>query len=403
MQKILIVSPVFWPESFRVNDLAAAWADKGYEVEVLAGHPNYPEGSYFKGYTWHGPFKEEWSGVRILRFPQVPRGRGQAWRLALQYVSFVVLGSLRVIVNRGWCWDAVFVFQTTPVTAAIPAILAARLSGAKSVIWVQDLWPDSIRAVGIRFPAPLQRTVEKLSSAIYRSFSRVVGQSQAFLPRLRELGVEEERLRSVYQWADESQPSPGGSVAPAWGSGFTVLFAGNLGRAQGLECVLEAADRSRGVPGLQWVLMGDGVLRPWLLEEVARRGLEGRVILPGRRPPEEMPFHFSRADLLFISLGDDPVLARTVPSKLSSYLASGKPILGAVMGEPARAIHESGAGMAVAPKDPETLAEAVVLMRGLSDETRAEMGQCGRAYYESHFTKVGCIAQLEEILQLVMK
>lgn len=403
MQKILIVSPVFWPESFRVNDLAAAWADKGYEVEVLAGHPNYPEGSYFKGYTWHGPFKEEWSGVRILRFPQVPRGRGQAWRLVLQYASFVGIGSLRVIANRGWDWDAVFVFQTTPVTAALPAILAARLSSAKSVIWVQDLWPDSIRAVGMRFPVPLQWAVEKLSSAVYRSFTRVVGQSAAFLPRLEELGVEEERLRSVYQWADEGRPSPGGSVAPAWGPGFTVLFAGNLGRAQGLESVLEAADRSRQVPGLQWVLMGDGVLRPWLLEEVARRGLEGRVILPGRRPPEEMPFHFSKADLLFISLGNDPVLARTVPSKLSTYLASRKPVLGAVMGEPARVINESGAGMTVAPQDPEALAEAVVLMRGLSDETRAEMGLRGHAYFESHFTKAGCIAQLEETLHEMLE
>lgn len=396
--RILIVSPVFWPESFRVNDLATAWAEKGYEIEVLAGHPNYPEGRYFKGYTWHGPFRERWAGIRILRFPQVPRGRGQAWRLALQYASFVVIGSLRLLIHRTWNWDVVFVFQTTPVTAAVPALLAARLSGAKSVIWVQDLWPDSLQAVGIRFPDMVQRGVHKMSSMIYRSFPRVVGQCQAFLPRLKELGVEEGRLHCVYQWANEGALLTPEPTTPAWAPGFTLLFAGNLGRAQGLANVLEAADLLRDVSGLQWVLMGEGALRPWLLEEVERRNLQKLVVLPGRRPPEEMPVHFAAADILLISLGDDPVLARTVPSKLSSYLAAGRPVLGAVAGESARVIQASGAGIAVPPEDPVALAGAVIAMRGLSTEALEAMAHRGRAYYMEHFAKTACIAQLEALL-----
>jgi colanic acid biosynthesis glycosyl transferase WcaI len=398
MRKILIVTPVFWPEAFRVNDLALAWIERGYEVEVLAGHPNYPEGSYFEGYAWHGPWREQWGKIRILRFPQFPRGQGQAWRLALQYASFVVFGSFRVLIRRAWDWDRIFVFQTTPVTAALPALLATRLSGAKSVIWVQDLWPDSLQAVGMRFPDLIQRGIRAMSSAIYCSFTKVVGQSQAFLPRLQELGVEKGRLHCVYQWADEGAPPPPGSITPAWAPGFTVLFAGNLGRAQGLASVLEAADLSREIPGLQWVLMGDGSLRPWLLEEVKRRGLQDRLILPGRRPPEEMPFHFAAADVLLISLGDDSVLARTVPSKLSSYLAAGRPVLGAVAGEPARVIQASGAGMAVPPEDPRALASAVIAMRGLSPEALKAMACRGQAYYAEHFTKAACMAQLEALL-----
>ena len=399
MRRILIVSPVFRPEVFRVNDLAAAWAEKGYEVEILAGHPNYPQGRYYAGYSWRGPFREAWNGVTILRFPQVARGRGQGWRLALQYASFVVGGALRILACGRWDWDRVFVFQTTPVTVALPALLAARLSGAKTVIWVQDLWPDSLQAVGMRFPRPVNRIIEAMSGAIYQAFAAVIGQSQAFIPRLRELGVQERALHCVCNWADETAYGAGGDrLAPAWKPGFTVLFAGNLGRAQGLASVLDAADRLREMPGLQWVLMGDGAMRAWLVEEVGRRGLQDRVILPGRRPPEEMPFHFAAADLLLITLADDPALARTVPSKLSSYLAAGRPIIGAVAGEPARVIQESGAGRAVTPEDAEALAEAVTQVRMLSEEARNAMGRSGRAYYEAHFTKAACVDQLEAIL-----
>lgn len=399
MRRILIVSPVFWPEAFRVNDLAAVWAEKGYKVEVLAGHPNYPQGHYYEGYSWRGPFRETWNGVTILRFPQVTRGRGQGWRLALQYASFMMGGALRILACGRWDWDQVFVFQTSPVTAAIPALLAARLSGARAVIWVQDLWPDSLQAVGVRFPRPIYRIVRAMSGAIYRAFASVVGQSQTLLPGLRELGVRERALRCVCNWADEApHGADGREAAPAWAPGFTVLFAGNLGRAQGLGAVLDAADRLRDMTGLQWVLMGDGAMRAWLLEEVGRRGLQDRVILPGRRPPEEMPFHFAAADLLLISLADDPVLARTVPSKLSSYLAAGRPVVGAVAGEPASIIQASGAGEAVAPEDGAALAEAVVRLRMLPEEARQAMGRAGRAYYEAHFTKAACVNQLESIL-----
>lgn len=276
MPKILIVSPVFWPESFRVNDLAAIWAEKGYEVEILAGHPNYPRGRYFPGYSWHRPLEESWSGVTILRFPQVPRGQGQNWRLGLQYASFVIGGTLRLIARGRWDWDRVLVFQTTPVTAAIPGLIAAKVSGAKSVIWVQDLWPDSLRAVGIHLPDPMERLVQAMSAAIYRAFTVVVGQSPAFLPRLEELGVEEGALRCVCNWGDEIPKEDEREGVPAWGEGFTVLFAGNLGRAQGLASVLDAAEQCREATDLQWVFMGDGVLRPWLMEEVRRRGLEDR-------------------------------------------------------------------------------------------------------------------------------
>lgn len=397
--KVLIVSPVFWPEVFRVNDLAERLAEFGCEVEVLAGHPNYPEGRFYVGYGWWGPWVERWQGVRVLRFPQVPRGRGQAWRLGLQYLSYVVLGSLRLLARGRWDWDVVLVFQTTPVTAALPGLLARSLSGARGVIWVQDLWPDSLEAVGLRMPQPLRRAVGALSSAIYRAFDCVLGQNEAFLPRLQAMGVDPGRLASVPQWADEGPSLDDPSVPPAWGPGFTVLFAGNLGRAQGLEAVLEAADLARGTAGLQWVLMGDGSQREWLQAEVQRRGLAAKVLLPGHRPAAEMAAHYRRADVLLVSLRRDPAMADTLPGKLQACLAAGRPLLGAVEGVAARVIEEAKAGLITPPGSPGALAEAVRHLMACPDEERDRFGANGRTYYLTHFGREACVKGILHALE----
>lgn len=389
--RILIVSPVFWPEAFRVNDLAERLAELGHEVTVLAGHPNYPEGRFFSGYGWLGPWSGRWQGVDVLRFPQVPRGRGQAWRLGLQYLSFVILGSLRLLARGRWDWDVVLVFQTTPVTAALPGLLARSLAGARGVIWVQDLWPDSLEAVGLRMPQPLQRLVGALSAAIYRAFDCVLGQNEAFLPRLQAMGVDPGRLASIPQWADEGPSLDANSVSSVWGPGFTVLFAGNLGRAQGLEAVLEAADLARGTAGLQWVLMGDGSQREWLQAEVQRRGLAAKVLLPGRRPAVEMAAHYRRADVLLVSLRRDPAMADTLPGKLQACLAAGRPLLGAVEGSAARVIEEAKAGLIAPPGAPEALAEAALRLMACSGEERDRFGANGRAYYLTHFGREACV------------
>lgn len=393
--KILIVSPVFWPESFRINDVCKHFAAMGHHVEVLAGHPNYPEGRYFKGYSLWGPWLERWAGSDILRFPQIPRGNGAFWRLMAQYVSFVMIGSLRLLMQGRWDWDAVFVFQTTPVTAALPALLACKLSGARGVIWVQDLWPDSLAAVGIKLPSWLLVPIRCLSRRIYCSFDKILGQNAAFLPRLEALGVPRERLASVPQWADEAEAPMSGGAPRLWPEGrFTLLFAGNMGRAQGLEVILDAAEALMGVPELQWVFMGDGVLADWVALEVARRDLGTKVILTGRRPAEEMAFHYSQAEVLLVSLRSDPALADTLPGKIQACLSAGRPILGAVDGVAAEVIRSASVGRVVAPGDAKALVEAVRYMQSRTSIERNAMGQNGKAYYVRHFGRTACLGSL---------
>jgi len=396
--RILIVSPVFYPESFRINDLAEELAKRGHQVQVLAGHPNYPEGRYFPGFHAWGPWRELWGKVDILRFPQIPRRRGHAWELALNYLSFALAGGARVLLSGDWAWDAVFVFQITPVTAALPALLARNLSGARSVIWVQDLWPDSIEAVGLRLPKLLAKFVARLSEGIYRSFDGVLGQNEAFLSRLEAMGVEPARMACVHQWADEDEPFHQDQVPILWDSSFTVFFAGNLGRAQGLETVLNAAEQLRDEAGLRWVLMGDGSLRSWLETEIRRRDLSDVVQLPGRRPSSEMAVYYARAQVLLISLRRAPTLTRTLPGKLQAYLAAGRPILGVVEGVAAQVIENSGSGVVVPPEDAKALAEGVLRLRAMSDAERAELGASGKLWYRDHYSRAVCVNQIEEAL-----
>lgn len=398
--RVLIVTPVFWPEAFRINDVARHLVEMGHQVEVLAGHPNYPEGRYFAGYSPWNPWREVWEDVSILRFPQIPRGSGAPWRLMLQYASYVLLGGLRILAHGRWDWDAILVFQTSPVTVALPALLAQKLSGGRSVIWVQDLWPDSLAAVGIRLPTWLLNPIRGLSSRIYRSFDQVLGQNEAFLPRLKSLGVPESRLACVPQWADEAIVGVDAAIPPLWPEGkFTLLFAGNLGRAQGLEGVLEAVEILKASDALQWVFMGEGSLAGWLAEMVTRRGLSHRVLLTGRRPAEEMPCHYRRSQALLVSLRPDPALADTIPGKVQACLAAGRPILGAVEGAAADVILKSGAGRVAPPGNPAALAAEAEGLMEASQATREEMGRKGRAYYAQHFSQAACLQRLTAALK----
>ncbi len=399
--RILIVTQYFWPESFKVNDLARGLADRGHTVEVLTGMPNYPAGEYFDGYRATSPWREDYHGIPVYRVPLVPRGAGRAWKLALNYLSYAFLAAARVL---GWGtrrrWDAAFVFEISPITQIFPAIVLRMLQGVPFAVWVQDLWPESVTASGlVRSPA-LIAPVRSLSRWLYGRADLLLGSSAAFLPRLEALGVRHERLGYLPNWAEEifeSATTPARAGEP-WEGGFPVVFAGNLGRVQGLETVLDAAELLRDDAEVRWVLAGDGSLQGWLEEESRRRGLEAKVFLLGRRPLSEMPGLFARAGALLVSLAPDEVVSLTIPSKLQTYMATGRPVVGCIDGEAARVIEESGGGLASRAGDPAALAANVRRLARMSATDRADMGERGRAYCRAHFSREACLDSVEEAL-----
>ncbi len=388
---VLIVTQYFWPEDFRINDLAVGLVEKGHRVTVLTGIPNYPAGKFFPGYGVLHRRREIYRGIEILRVPLIPRGKGRSFRLFINYFSFALLACVMgPLLCRG-SYDVIFVYEPSPVTVGLPARVMKMVKGAPIIFWVQDLWPESLSATGAVSSQWILRIVERLVQFIYRGCDQILVQSRGFFQPIRRMGVSVERIRyfpnSVEEFYHpvslEHDALERGEVP----GGFRVMFAGNIGAAQDFEVILSAAGILRSHPEIQWVVIGNGRLGSWVGEQVRKRGLTGTVHLLGRRPQESMPRYFALADVLLVTLRKDPIFALTIPSKVQSYLACGKPIVAALDGEGARVVVESGAGRSVPAGDANALAEAIVEIYRLSEHERATIGLRGRQYYETHFNR----------------
>lgn len=398
--KLLVVSQYFWPENFRINDLVAGLRARGHEVTVLTGWPNYPDGEVFPSYRAEPGDFARFEGAEVIRVPLVPRGRNTLM-LALNYLSFALsaslLGPWRL---KGRRFDAVFVFQTSPVTAALPALLLGRLKRAPVSMWILDLWPDTLQAIGVVRSPRLLAVVGALVRFIYRRCGLILVQSQAFLPNVARYGARGDQVRYFPNWIEPTFARGLEGVSPAdeladFRDTFNVMFAGNIGEAQDLPSVLDAADRTRDIDDLRWLIVGEGRAAGDLREEIARRDLEGRVVLLGRHPVERMPGFFVGADALLVSLKREPIWAMTVPGKVQSYLAAGKPVLAMLDGEGARVISESGGGLVSPAGDGAALAENVRRFRAMPEEQRRTLGRQGRAYATREFDREVLFSTLE--------
>lgn len=400
--RILIVSQYFWPENFRINDLVEELARRGHDVTVLTGAPNYPEGSVFPAYRADPAAFRRFGDVPIVRVPVVPRGNSSLW-LMLNYLSFAVSASLFGVWKlRRRPFDAIFVFQTSPITAALPAVLLRRLKRAPMLLWILDLWPDTLSAIGVVKSPRLLALVGRLVRFIYRRTDRILVQSQAFAPRVTALAGQGARIRYFPGWAEAVFDAGARHVlarlaaelAP-YRDDFKVLFAGNIGEAQDFPAILDAAEALRDKAGLRWLIVGDGRAAPMVRAEIERRGLGDRVILLGRHPLERMPEFFAGADALLVALRKEPIWSMTIPGKVQSYLAAGKPLLAMLDGEGARVIAEARAGLVAPAGDGRELARQVVRLMAMPPDARAEMGRDGARYCGREFDRGKLVDALE--------
>jgi colanic acid biosynthesis glycosyl transferase WcaI len=399
---ILIVTNHFWPENFAINNLALGLHRRGHQLTVLSGIPNYPEGDFFPGY---GVFKkriDNYKGIKIIHVPLIPRGKGNALRLVLNYASFALCAS---ILAPFWCrdkFDAILVYETSPITVGLPAIVLKRLRSTPIVFWVQDLWPESLSATGAVDSPLILGLVAILVRRIYQECDIILSQSKAFFPSIRNLGGDPERVVYFPNSADEFyQPVTLAAEAPERAlipSGFCLMFAGNIGAAQDFETILAALERLWDYPDIHLVVLGDGRMRPWVETQIVARGLAGQVHLLGRYPPTAMPRFFSLASALLVTLKREPIFALTIPSKVQPYMACGRPIVAALDGEGASVIREAGAGLACPAGNPDVLAETILTMYRLSEDERQAMGRRGRDYFEAHFDSEMLLYRLESLI-----
>ncbi|MFD2641181.1 glycosyltransferase family 4 protein [Pseudomonas japonica] len=402
--RVLVVTQYFWPENMRINDLVRDLKEKGHEVTVLTGLPNYPEGEVFENYrTSPGDFSV-YHGADVVRVPMLPRGK-RSIQLMLNYASFFLSAStFGAFKLRGRKFDALFVYAVSPIMAAIPAIVIGRLKKAPVFVWVLDLWPETLRAVGVLRNTRLLGLVGKMVSWIYNRTDYLLLQSHGFLENVKQYctqRIADERLVYFPSWAEDDFSDPGSvasTLVEADPSVFTVVFAGNLGEAQDFPAVLDAAESLRGSAAVRWVIVGDGRMSAWLAEQVRERQLDN-VHLLGRHPLEAMPGLFAQADALLVTLKTNDVFQKTIPGKVQAYLASGRPLLGMINGEAARVIRESGAGFACDSGDAQGLAAITSTLAATALAQRAIMGEAGRQYYLEHYSKPKLMARLESLFR----
>lgn len=391
----MILTQYFWPEGFSINAVAQSMVEKGVEVDVLTCKPNYPSGKVFPGYRAWDFQKENYQGVSIYRIPFLPRGSGGV-RLALNYLSFIISGLMFApLMLRKKKYDVIFVYAPSPILQALPAIFLGWLKGCPVALWVQDLWPESLSATGNVQSRTVLNLVERVVRYIYRHTDLLLVPSQAFKEPVSLLASG---TAIVYHpnSVDDSFAMPATDEPPAvegLGAGFSVMFAGNIGMAQAVGVIVEAATLLKEYADIHFVVLGDGNSRAWMLNESTQRGLSN-LYLPGRFPMETMPGFMQKASALLVTLADRPIFAATVPNKVQAYMAAGKPIIACLNGEGARLVIEAGAGLSTPAEDAQALADTILRLYRLSPKERENMGDNGRRYYQEHFNHEHLIDEL---------
>jgi colanic acid biosynthesis glycosyl transferase WcaI len=404
--RILFLTQWFDPEPmFKGLAFAKALRERGHEVEILTGFPNYPGGKVFPGYRIRPFLREVMEGIPVLRVPLYPSHDTSAIRRIANYATFA-LSAATIGAAAVKPADVMYVYHP-PATVALPAIMIQGMRRIPFVYDIQDLWPDTLSATGMVNNGFLTGLVDRWCRMVYRAASKIVVLSPGFKDVLVHRSVPEEKIEVIYNWCDEGQipkAPKNESLAKELGfSGrFNVLFAGTMGKAQALEAVLDAAGRIGGrIPEIQFVFVGGGIDVDRLQEIARERRLTNVLFLP-RRPVSEIGEILNLADVLLVHLKDDPLFRITIPSKIQAYLAVGRPILVGVRGDAADLVRRAGAGVDCLPENPESLSEAVEKFYRMPRAFLNEMGDNGRRYYQKELSLSTGVSRFEEVFRSVV-
>lgn len=405
--KIALVTQYFWPESFIINDLVQSLSQQGHTVEIFTGKPNYPDGAVFAGYKKSGYQEDVFNeNIKVHRAPLHPRGTGSKYGLIRNYLSFVVNGLryFRAPIKKG-DFDLVFVFTLSPITSAIPAIYLKWLIKKPLVLWVQDLWPESLRATGFIKNRFLLWAVGVMVRAIYACADAILVQSHAFVAPVARYADRKKIIFYANSYNDavlaEQGDGPPQELLQVLEQNFCIVFAGNLGLAQSVETLVGLAQKMQALDNSKLVLVGSGSQYAWIQQQIAAKGLNN-IILAGRYPPACMPQFFKRAAGLLVTLRKDEIFSYTVPSKVQAYLAAGRPLIAALDGEGARIIQEAKAGFTCAAEDTDGLYQCVRRLYDMPLESRNALGQAGRDYFAENFELNKQTLRLVEIMKTVI-
>lgn len=396
---ILVIAQYFYPEQFRINDICSEWVKKGYKVTVVTGIPNYPQGKYYEGYGLLKKRKETYEGIDIIRIPLVPRGNNSIM-LALNYLSFVVSGFFWKMFTKIKA-DYVFIFEVSPMTQALPGVWYAKKRNIPCYLYVQDLWPENVEIItGVKNKYILG-VIGKMVDYIYARCTRIFTTSKSFVKSINNRGVPIEKIEYWPQYAEDFYiPLKKKAVMEIpEDEFFNIIFAGNIGNAQGLDILPKAAaiiKSKEPKAKIRFNIVGDGRYKNELIQLVKSSKLNNMFNFIDKQPASRIPELMAANDAAFLSLSDSPLFAMTIPAKLQSYMACGISVIASATGETDEIIRSSKSGVCSFPGDAKQLAEEILILSSKSQSELKQIGLNAREYYDQHFNKNELLKQMDE-------
>lgn len=396
---ILVIAQYFYPEQFRINDICIEWVKRGYKVTVITGIPNYPQGNYYKGYGLFKKRKETYNGMNIIRIPLIPRGNN-AIMLALNYLSFVVSGFFWKVFTKIKA-DYVFIFEVSPMTQALPGVWYAKKRKIPCYLYVQDLWPENVEIItGIKNKHVIG-AIGNMVDYIYSKCTKIFTTSTSFVESINKRGVPIEKIDYWPQYAEDFYiPLEKMSISEIPNDdAFNIIFAGNIGNAQGLDILPKVAvlikdkDLSRNI---RFNIVGDGRYKNELIELVKSNNVEDMFNFIEKQPANRIPKFMAVNDAAFLSLTDSPLFAMTIPAKLQSYMACGIPIIASATGETERIVNEADAGVCSPSGDIEKLTDEIIAISSKSQKDLIQLGTNAKNYYDRNFNKKKLLNKMDE-------
>lgn len=398
--KILIITQYFYPENFKSNDLAFELQRRGHDLTVLTGLPNYPEGKIFEGYGVFKNRKQNIKGVKVIRSLLLPRGKGGGIRLFLNYYSYAIFASLKAfLLGLNNKFDAIIVHEPSPITQYYPAFFINKIWKTPVYFWVMDLWPESLSIAGGIENKFILNYYARVIKRFYKNCEKILITSKGFRKAINDKGDFNEKIIYFPNWAEDTISEGRNDFSiPILPEGFKVMFAGNIGEAQDMDNIMNAALQLKDYKEIKFIVVGDGRKMPFVKDFILENSLQETVHLMGRFPVEAMSSFFDKADMMLVTLKDNPIFNLTVPAKLQAYMGASKPVIAMLNGEGADNILEADCGFSVSAGNYKLLAEKILEASKLSTEELLRLGKNSRLFYEEHFKMSTCISNLEIIL-----
>lgn len=396
---ILVIAQYFYPEQFRINDICTEWVKRGYKVTVITGIPNYPQGKYYDGYGLFKKRKETYNGIDIIRIPLIPRGNN-AIMLALNYLSFVVSGFFWKVFTKIKA-DYVFIFEVSPMTQALPGVWYAKKRKIPCYLYVTDLWPENVEIVAGITNKRILNTIGVMVDYIYKRCDRIFTSSESFIQAIVDRGTDREKLEFWPQYAEDyykpiDKEKTNIVEIPQDGI-FNIIFAGNIGFAQGLDVLPKVAKILKEVnTKARFNIVGDGRFKETLKAKVEEYQVTDYFNFIDKQPATRIPEFMAVSDATLISLSRSKVFSITLPAKTQSCLACGIPIIVSADGEIQDVINKANAGVCSDAGDVKGLADNIKQLISMSAEKHQEMARNAVSYYQKNFDKDTLLNRMDQ-------